>query len=325
MGSESSLSRGQPNDRLSIGFTALRWLPLLLVMLATLAQAADFTYTTNNGSITITGYTGPLSDVAIPDMIDGLAVAGIGTSAFLERTHLTSIRIPNTVTSVGAGAFDGCENLTNLIIPSGVSSLGSLALSGCTSLSGVTIPSSLRFIEEGAFGGCTSLTSITVPDNITTIAPHAFAGCSSLRSVTLGTGVSRMGDFAFAGCPQLSGVYFRGDPPTLELFVFAGDTNAVLYYLTGATGWGPTLGDPPTMAWNPQVPTSDARFGVRANQFGFPITGTSNLVLVVEACADLAHPSWSPVATNILTGGSSYFSDPQWTNYPARFYRLRSP
>jgi len=46
--------------------------------------------------------------------------------------------------------------------------------------------------------------------------------------------------------------------------------------------------------------------------------------IVVEATADLAHPAWAPVSTNTLTGGSSYFSDPQWTNSPSRFYRLRS-
>ena len=75
----------------------------------------------------------------------------------------------------------------------------------------------------------------------------------------------------------------------------------------------------------PDVQTSGGSFGVRTNRFGFNITGTSGLVIVVEACTNLANPSWSPVGTNTLTGGSSYFSDPQWTNYPARFYRLRSP
>ena len=64
---------------------------------------------------------------------------------------------------------------------------------------------------------------------------------------------------------------------------------------------------------------------MRTNQFGFNITGTSDLVVVVEACTDLANPVWSPLGTNTLTGDSSYFSDPQWTNYPGRFYRLRSP
>ena len=55
------------------------------------------------------------------------------------------------------------------------------------------------------------------------------------------------------------------------------------------------------------------------------IVQLSGLVIVVEASADLANPFWTPVGTNTLTGGSSYFSDPEWTNYPARFYRLRSP
>jgi hypothetical protein len=47
--------------------------------------------------------------------------------------------------------------------------------------------------------------------------------------------------------------------------------------------------------------------------------------IVVETCTNLANPTWIPLATNTLTSGSSYFSDPAWTNYPSRFYRLRSP
>ena len=58
--------------------------------------------------------------------------------------------------------------------------------------------------------------------------------------------------------------------------------------------------------------------------------GSSNLVIVVEACTNLANPGWTPIGTNTLntfigTNGTSYFSDPDWTNYPGRFYRLRSP
>ena len=58
-------------------------------------------------------------------------------------------------------------------------------------------------------------------------------------------------------------------------------------------------------------------------QFGFILTGNSNLIVVVEASTNLV--DWQPVQTNTLTTGSAYFSDPQWTNYPNRFYRLRSP
>jgi probable HAF family extracellular repeat protein len=66
-------------------------------------------------------------------------------------------------------------------------------------------------------------------------------------------------------------------------------------------------------------------FGVRTNQFEFTITGTPNLVIVVDACTNLANTNWSPVSTNTLTGGSSYFSNPRWTDSPGCFYRLRSP
>ena len=81
----------------------------------------------------------------------------------------------------------------------------------------------------------------------------------------------------------------------------------------------------PAVLWNPQVLTSDASFGVRAGQFGFTITGTSGLVIVVEASADQANPVWTSVGTSTLTDGSSYFSDPEWANYSSRFYRLRLP
>jgi hypothetical protein len=64
---------------------------------------------------------------------------------------------------------------------------------------------------------------------------------------------------------------------------------------------------------------------VQTNAFGFIISWATNISVVVEVCTNLASPVWQPVQTNALTGGSSYFSDPQWTNYPGRFYRLRSP
>jgi len=45
----------------------------------------------------------------------------------------------------------------------------------------------------------------------------------------------------------------------------------------------------------------------------------------VEGCTNLANATWTPLLTGTLTNGSFYFSDPQWTNYPSRFYRLSSP
>ena len=95
--------------------------------------------------------------------------------------------------------------------------------------------------------------------------------------------------------------------------------------LPGTTGWTSTFAGVPAILLNPQVQTRRASFGVRTNRFGFDITGSSNLVIVVETCTHLANPLWSPVGTNTLTSGSSYFSDSRWTDVTRRFYRLRSP
>jgi hypothetical protein len=125
------------------------------------------------------------------------------------------------------------------------------------------------------------------------------------------------------------GVYFQGNSPSLGgSSVFVGDTHPIVYYLPGTTGWTSTFGGRPTALWflpNPVILTSGPSFGVKTNQFGFIISWATNVPVIVEASTNLANPAWSPVATNTLTSGSSYFRDPQWTNYPARFYRIRSP
>jgi len=95
--------------------------------------------------------------------------------------------------------------------------------------------------------------------------------------------------------------------------------------LPGTTGWTSTFDGRPTVLWNPQVQTTSASFGVRTNRFGFNITGTINIPIVVEASTNPANRNWLPLQGCILTNGSVYFSDPQWTNYHARFYRIRSP
>ena len=109
---------------------------------------------------------------------------------------------------------------------------------------------------------------------------------------------------------------------------FLNANKVTVYYLAGTTGWGPTFDGRPTALWllpYPLVLSSGPNFGVQTNRFGFLISWATNVSVVVEASANLTAPTWSPVATNTLTGGTSYFSDPGWTNSPRRFYRLRWP
>ena len=101
--------------------------------------------------------------------------------------------------------------------------------------------------------------------------------------------------------------------------------SATVYYLPGTTGWGTTYGGRPTALWRPQVQASEAGPGAGTTQFGFQINWVGGMTVVVEACTNVANPIWLPVSTDTLAGGSSCFSDSKWANYPARFYRLRSP
>ena len=99
-----------------------------------------------------------------------------------------------------------------------------------------------------------------------------------------------------------------------------------VYYLPGTTGWGTTFGDRPTAPWvlpSPVILTLAPNFGIQTNAFGFRISWATNASVVVEASTGLVNPVWSTVSTNVLVNGWSDFRDAEWTNYPARFYRVR--
>jgi hypothetical protein len=189
------------------------------------------------------------------------------------------------------------------------------------------IPNTVTSIEGSAFAGCTSLTSVTLPDSVISIGDSAFQYCSSLTSVTIPQSVISIGSDAFSDCPSLKQVYFGGSPPGTNFSGFDTDFKSTMYYLPGTTGWGSTFAGRPTARWslpNPLILNNGPSFGVRTNGFGFIISWATNISTVVEACTNLANPIWSAVQTNTLVVGSSYFSDPQWSNYPTRIYRLRS-
>lgn len=255
----------------------------------------------------------------------GGSLLTIRAGAFGGCTNLTGISIPNSVVILEDGAFGGCISLTNASTGNGLTTIGGGAFSSCTSLTSVAIGDAVTNIDYYAFGGCARLTSVTIPDNVISIGGSAFSFCTSLTNVTIGKGVTSIAHRAFDGCVALTAVYFRGNAPTLDSYVFEGDNEATVYYLPGAMGWGTTFGGRPTALWKPQVQTGDSSFGVQTNQFGFNIAWASGMAVVVEACTNLASPAWSLVGTNTLTADSFYFSDPEWTNYPGRFYRLRSP
>jgi hypothetical protein len=453
-------------------------------------QGQVFSYSTNNGTVTIWGYAGPGGAVTIPSTIAGLPVTAIADRVFLNFTKLTSVTLAETVTGLGEWEFAGCTGLTNITLPNSLTNLGGSCFAGCINLQSATLSTSLSSLSSGAFDSCTKLASIAIPNSITNIASGAFQGCTGLTNVTFGNGILSIGPYtfwncssltnaiipagtksidltAFADCTNLSalnvdalntayasvdgvlldksqtavllcpqgktgnyimpnsitnigqmsfyhcsqltnvvfgnsvatieahafegcvgltrlvlpdslttiqdgvvgkidtsgvfdgctglsnvtfgkgltylgvgaffyctnlvGVYFHGDAPVLgsawprgygDLFLLS---PATVYYLPGTTGWGTTLADHPAILWNPLAQTHDASFGLKPSDFGFNIAGTADIPLVVEACPNLGVQSWVPLQSCTLTNGLIYFSDVQWTNYPGRVYRIRSP
>jgi hypothetical protein len=282
----------------------LAMLAALLLAWPAALPAQEFTLLTNaDNTITITAFGGSDSALTIPNTTNGLPVTRIGEGAFYGFTNLISVTMQAGITNIGAMAFEDCHNLASVTIPIGVTS-----------------------IEFGTFDDCGSLTRVAIPNSVTSIGVDAFSDCAQLVSVAIPGSVTNIGTEAFAGCDSLENVYFEGNPPVYGLDVFWNDINLTVYYLPGTwvTNWGSTFGGAPTMLWNPQV-ANDGSLGVQAGQFGFTITGTPGISIVVESCTNLRNPVWTPVSTNTLASGASYFSDSQWPGNAASFYRLRAP
>ena len=156
----------------------------------------------------------------------------IADYAFHYCSSLTSITIPNSVTSIGNGAFAWCSALTSITIPNSVTSIGRDAFYDCSSLTSITIPNSVTSIEREAFSGCSSLTSVTIPNSVTTIGYEAFYSCESLPSITIPNSVTSIGDRAFYYCDILTTVICKAtEVPELgcNVFEYAYHSEATLY------------------------------------------------------------------------------------------------
>ena len=192
----------------------------------------------SEGEYTVSGIgTCTDTEILIPTTYNDLPVVSVEASAFLNNTAITSVVLPDGITSIGENAFNGCESLTSVTFGknSQLSSIGPGAFNYCYSLESITIPESvtnigseafnycyglrsvtfgensqLTSIGEGAFCCCANLTSITIPDGVKSIGNYAFAGCSALESITIPDSVLNIGDSAFAECTALKNITIPG-------------------------------------------------------------------------------------------------------------------
>ena len=165
-----------------------------------------------------------VTSIEIPD-----TVTSIGDYQFYGFNNVTSITIPSSVTTIGDYAFSWCTSLTSIVIPSSVTAIGDGVFKSCTSLTSIKIPSSVTTIESFAFADCTSLTSIVIPSSVTTIGRYAFSGCTSLTSITIPSSVTTIGDYAFSWCTSLTSIVIPSSVNIIGNWAFSGCTSLTIY------------------------------------------------------------------------------------------------
>ena len=171
--------------------------------------AATNTFYFDETTGTITKYVESDTVVVIPSKINGVTVETIGHGAF-ERSAVTSVTIPDSVTAILDRAFANCFQLTNISIPNSVTSIGFSAFEHCTSLKSITLPSSLNSISEALFSDCSQLTTIHIPDSVLSIQDYAFGNCTRLETIRIPVSVTSIGNLAFACCPSSMTVTYPG-------------------------------------------------------------------------------------------------------------------
>ena len=204
-------------------------------------QVEDYEYTVENGSVTITGYTGNGGDIIIPSVIDGCPVVTIKNGAFQNCTNLTSVTVPDSVTTIYTSPFTGCTNLTGIwvdannliysndnrgvlynknkttlylapggisgeyVIPDSVTALWHQAFTNTSGLNAVTIPASVTTFGDNVFAN-SGLSSVILADGLRTIGMCAFMNCDNLASVTIPGSMASFGGYTFEGCDSLTSV-----------------------------------------------------------------------------------------------------------------------
>lgn len=214
----------------------------------------------SSGQIEITGYTGSGTEIVIPSEIDGNTVVRIGDYAFYSgysnTVDVTSIEIPDTVTSLGYYAFRDCNALTDITISDSVTTIENRAFDGCGALASITIPSSVTNIGEEVFISCSALeniivdsantayasedgnlynkakntlvtyapgkmdTSFDIPNSVVYIGNYAFCGVDALTEITIPTSVVKIGEWAFYTCEGLTDITIPGNVKTISSDAF---------------------------------------------------------------------------------------------------------
>ena len=188
----------------------------------------------------ITGWSGNVSDITIPETIDGYKVVGIGGKAFADKNIIKSVSMADSITEIGYSAFENCSNLVSIDLSENITEIDHEAFLNCTSLSSIFIPKSLVSAylrwrglgindyannNSGIFTGCNSLKNVTFEKGIHKIPDNLFAFCNGIENVDIPDTVTDIGSGAFFKCSQLKRVKISDSVTTINYDTFSRCTN----------------------------------------------------------------------------------------------------
>ena len=172
-----------------------------------LGYYADMVVNANGGEIDINGNY-------IFAVTDGVNILSVYTGSDTELELPANYNGESYV--IGDNVFKNNATLTSVVIPDAVTSIGNMAFNGCSSLTAVNIPTSVASVGEYAFGSCEALKNVTIADGVSTIGFAAFAFCPSLASVSIPASVTDIGDAVFASCPVLESIVVAEGNPNYD-------------------------------------------------------------------------------------------------------------
>ena len=228
-----------------------------------------------------------------------------GANLYLNRTKVTNLDIPNSVTSIGRYAFYGCDGLTSVTIPDNVTCINNSAFSGCRDLTKVTIKEGTTVIDFNAFSDCSSLTSIEIPESVISIGGSAFLNCSSLTSVKIPNSVTYMSVGVFSGCSSLESIVlpFIGDE--------AGKTSSDTYqypfgYIFGTNSYDGGVATKQSYYGSSVSSTISTTYYIPSSLKSVTITSDTPLYGAFSRCSNLTNVTISGQVMNIGNGAFIY-------------------
>lgn len=209
------------------------------------------------------------SAIVIAYAVDGVAVTTIKDVAFYHDIRMTSLVIPDSVTTLGTQVFEGCENLSKVVfeghsaitiipqaafrecsnleyidIPNTVTQIDSSAFYLCSNLAKINIPNSVKLFGASAFSGCSKLTSVNIPNGVTELPNYMLSECSSLTNIDVPDTVKTVGNYVFHKCTGVTSLTLPTCVTNIGRGAFAGCTNlASLTMPCVSTGASPSLGN----------------------------------------------------------------------------------